>query len=347
MRIWKSILALAATITLSTPAFAWDPQGHKLVGSIADELLNPNAKQKIEKFLGFSLQIAAPWPDCVRSIVHTYNDKPEGSFDYLPTPFHPEYRLPCLLFEGPAELKRMAGYAERNWINCAPTVPRQCHATYHFADVPIQRGRYDRNYAGTSDHDVVSAINAAIAKLKGLPVPKPFSIKDEKEALFLLAHFVGDIHQPLHVGAVYLDANGKLVDPEDNNVDPSTETFGGNAILDGATNLHSEWDEISEAWGPPPPDAEILAAARKIAATPTPGPIEGWAATWASESVMVARDAFAGLTFSAAPEHKWNVNFPNNDKKKYEENADRIKRDQLAKGGARLAQVLNNIWPSP
>ena len=69
MRIWKSILALAATITLSTPAFAWDPQGHKLVGSIADELLNPNARQQVAQILGYSLQVAAPWPDCVRSIV--------------------------------------------------------------------------------------------------------------------------------------------------------------------------------------------------------------------------------------------------------------------------------------
>jgi S1/P1 nuclease len=335
MRMWKFILTVVAIITTGTPAFAWDPQGHKLVGAIADELLTPNAKQQVQKFLGFPLQIAAPWPDCVRSIVHKYDPQPKGSFDYLPSPLHPEYRLPCLLFEGNAELKRMKDYVEANPGN----------ASYHFADVPIQRGRYDRNYAGTGDQDVVSAINAAIAKLKGQPVPKPFFIKDEKEALFLLAHFVGDIHQPLHVGAVYLDANGKLVDPEDKNVDPSTETHGGNAIQDGADNLHSEWDEIPEAWGPPPPDAEILAAARKIAATPTPGAIEGWAATWASESVTVARDAFAGLTFSGAPDHKWNVNFANNDKKKYEENANRIKRDQLAKGGARLAQVLNTIWP--
>jgi hypothetical protein len=332
MRMWKFVLGLIATILAGTPAFAWDPQGHKLVGAITDELLKPNAKQQVDKYLGFSLQIAAPWPDCVRSIVH----KADGKFEYLPSPFHPEYRLPCLLFEGNAELERMKKYVEANPEN----------ASYHFADVPIQRGGYDRKYPGTGDHDVVSAINAAIAKLKGLPVPPAFSIKDEKEALFLLAHFVGDIHQPLHVGAVYLDAaNGKLVDPPDGTKpDPKTETHGGNAIQDGANNLHSEWDEIPEAWGPPPPDAEILAKAREIAATPTPGPIEGWAATWASESVMVSREAFAGLTFSVAP-RGWTVHFTNNDKKKYDENADRIKRAQLAKGGARLAQVLNTIWP--
>ena len=34
-----------------------------------------------------------------------------------------------------------------------------------------------------------------------------------REALRLLAHYVGDIHQPLHVAAVYLDREGRVVDP--------------------------------------------------------------------------------------------------------------------------------------
>jgi len=42
------------------------------------------------------------------------------------------------------------------------------------------------------------------------------------------------LHQPLHVGSVYLDTNGKLVDPDvAHKVDPDTETIGGNAIQDG------------------------------------------------------------------------------------------------------------------
>jgi hypothetical protein len=331
MRIWKSILALAATITFSTSGFAWDPQGHKLVGAIADQMLNANAKQQVAQILGFSLQIAAPWPDCVRSIVHKFDPQPKGSFDYLPSPFHPEYRVPCLLFEGTAEVDRMKDYVERNPANGA----------YHFADVPIQRDGYDRKYPGTSDHDVVSAINAAILVLQDQPAPPPFSIKDKKEALFLLAHFVGDIHQPLHVGAVYLDpANGQLVNPPDGtNPDPKTETQGGNVIRDGGNNLHAKWDEVSDAWGPPP-GAAMLATARGIAATPDP--ISGWAASWASDTVKAAQIAFNGLTFLAtAP--GWTVIYA--DRRKYDQDMDMLKGVQLAKGGARLAQVLNKIWP--
>jgi hypothetical protein len=43
--------------------------------------------------------------------------------------------------------------------------------------------------------------------LKGGAAPAPFSLKDQREALLLLTHYVGDLHQPLHVGAIYLDKN--------------------------------------------------------------------------------------------------------------------------------------------
>jgi hypothetical protein len=337
MRMWKFILAAVATIAVGTPALAWDYQGHEMVGAIADQLLNANAKLQVAQHLGFSLQEAAPWPDCVRSIVH----KDDGNFDYLPSPFHPEYRTPCKSFEGKEELVRMEDYAKRNWVNCTyiPTTAGQCHAAYHFADVAIQRDGYDRRYAGTSDHDVVSAINAAIAVLQDRPAPAPFSIKDKKEALLLLAHFVGDIHQPLHVGAVYLDANGNQVDPDDTGLDPNSETQGGNAIMDGTRNLHSEWDAIPDTWGVTP-DAALLADARAV--PPTQGPIKGWAVSWASDTVKTAQSAFNGLTFSGAP-HGWTVTFA--DRPKYEQDAEKIKWAQLAKGGARLTQVLNSIWP--
>ena len=35
-------------------------------------------------------------------------------------------------------------------------------------------------------------------------------------ALILLAHYIADIHQPLHVGAEYFDQQGRVVDPNEN-----------------------------------------------------------------------------------------------------------------------------------
>ncbi len=67
---------------------------------------------------------------------------------------------------------------------------------------------------------------------------------------------------------------------------------------------------------------------------------------WASDSLLVARDAFAGLTFERIqppPSVKWTVTF--DDLMDYLRRIDTIKRKQLAKAGARLAEILRTIWP--
>jgi len=344
MKIRAWVCGLVFAISAAAPAFPWGFEGHEMVGAIADKMLSHNAREQVHKILGFSLQVAAPWPDCVRSVV-----KQDGTFKYLPPPLHPEYRIPCKPFEadhGAAdEQARMEDYAARNWDNCSDGESnRHCHELFHFADIAIQRGKYDRAFVGTSDHDIVSAINACISVLLDQrPVEGPFAIKDKKEALFLLAHFVGDIHQPLHVGAIYLSPDdGQLVDPDQTGLNRKTETAGGNSIRDGNERLHTEWDGIPSDWGLIP-DAEMLIEARTV--QPTPGLIAVWAARWATESVLKARQAFAGLTFSGAGHQLWDVHFLDNEKQPYDDDATKIKRSQLAKGGARLAQVLNAIWP--
>jgi S1/P1 Nuclease len=349
MKIRAWICGILLSVAASTPAFPWGYEGHEIVGAIADQLLTSNAKQQVQQILGFSLQVAAPWPDCVKSVVHTDNSKfGTLNFTYLPPFQHPEYRTPCMSFEAPAapaEQARMEDYAKRNWVNCTYETDRAglCHEAFHFADVAIQRNHYDRRHVGTSDHDIVSAINAAIFVLQGHRVPPPFSIKDKKEALFLLAHFVGDIHQPLHVGAIYLDPNdGTPVDPDKDGFDATNETAGGNFInYEGQPNLHFYWDEIPKAWGATTPDDAMMAQARAVA--PTTGPLNTWAASWASDTVMKSHDAFAGLTFSAAVNGYWTAQVA--DKPGYEQKADAIARAQIAKAGARLAQLLNSIWP--
>src|SRR5262249_46797677 len=155
------------------------------------------------------------------------------------TPGKAEYRIPCTSFETPVEAARMEDYVARNWSNCAYQAGHGCDESYHFTDVAIQHCDYSRNYTGTSNHDVVGAINAAIAVLQVRPAPMPFSIRDKKEALFLLAHFVGDLHQPLHVGAIYLDRDGQPVNPDLRGLDPATETAGGNFIDDDGRSFHS------------------------------------------------------------------------------------------------------------
>ena len=91
---------------------------------------------------------------------------------------------------------------------------------------------------------MVAAISAAVAVLQGKKAPAPFEIRDEREALRLIAHLVGDIHQPLHVASVYLDADGRPVDPDHDGSDPDSKTRGGNDLRDGSHALHAERDDV-------------------------------------------------------------------------------------------------------
>jgi hypothetical protein len=93
---------------------------------------------------------------------------------------------------------------------------------------------------------VVHILSQAIAVLQGKADatnnPHGFT---KREALFLVAHLTGDIHQPLHVGAVYLDSNDEFVDPKseiDVKSGKAAETHGGNWLMLGSHNLHSLWD---------------------------------------------------------------------------------------------------------
>src|SRR3954469_9072021 len=364
------ILAYVCSFILlqSGHVLAWGYQCHEVVGAIADELIadNPNAKKQVHDILNsplpsndevkqqkdlrlfreVSLQQAGPWADCVKSVAHHDGNR----FKYELDAAHPEYETPCIPFNSALERARMEDYVKRNWSapDCSyhPAGFEQgCHNTYHFDDVAIQRDGYDRNELGTNAHDVVAAINAMIAVLTDKAPQPPFAIRDKKEALLLLTHFVGDLHQPLHVGAVYLDPQGALVDPDAaHTVDEKTETAGGNSISDENVNLHSEWDDIPFDIGLKA-TRELMASARAVSAD-DPSSTDGWAALWATDTILAAHEAFKDLTFGPKADGKWPVSYGSQDRHMaYLHRMDGIKRQQLAKAGARLAEILNTIWP--
>src|SRR6516164_2757340 len=59
-----------------TAASAWGYKGHRVVGSIADQMLHDNAKAQVSQILSYedspdqgvaiTLRIAGPWADCVK-----------------------------------------------------------------------------------------------------------------------------------------------------------------------------------------------------------------------------------------------------------------------------------------
>jgi hypothetical protein len=162
--------------------------------------------------------------------------------------------------------------------------------------------------------------------------------------LRLLAHWVGDIHQPLHVGAVYLDGHGRLLDPDREGLVPDSATAGGNLIKDGRARLHGEWDTIPAALEVPAFAEQGVTLAHAIRATQ--GAVPTWPATWASETVMASHQAFNGLAFGAevhpgTKKRNWPVSEPAD----YPATRAALQKDQLVKAGSRLALVLEKIWP--
>lgn len=342
MKFTQSILMAGAACSLLMPtsaASAWGWQGHEYVGAVAWQLLNPNARNHVSKLLGpgVGLPLAAVWADCAKSV--------KGPPDYK---LSKQFTAKVCDDFSQAERQQMYDYVHRNWSNCQYSHRRaDCHKSFHFADVNVKIHQdYDVSYFGSGPNDVVQAIKATMIVLgckaaTSCAVPQPFNITSKREALLLLAHFAGDEHQPLHVGAVYLDGSAQTTG------DSGAETVGGNALFlaPGGDNLHHVWDTVASAT----PTAQAISQACLIAPlpNPTPEPPE----KWATESVVAAGKAYEGMSFVVDPAEPdptepkaWDIKFV--DKPAYMSELHRVQAKQLIKAGARLAALLNSIWPS-
>jgi S1/P1 Nuclease len=174
----RLLLASLLSIALLSPiqTLAWGRNGHETVGYVAASLIaGTNAGKEVKKLLkpGETMATAAEWPDCAKGF--RYCHKP-------PTP-------------------EMQDFAARN--------PQ--HHNYHYTDVAFQQTEYDASAIGANPDDVVHILGDAILVLKGQPSSNPAHNITKREALFILAHMVGDIHQPLHVGAAYVDSGDQFV----------------------------------------------------------------------------------------------------------------------------------------
>ena len=146
------------------------------------------------------------------------------------------------------------------------------------------------------------------------------------------------------MGAIYLDAGGKEVNPDAGSFDPGSRTRGGNLLIHGRRKLHAEWDAIPRSLNASRFLDEGVAQAKLVALTS--GPVDKWPRTWASETIGVSRAAFAGLNFGAelnAGTHKskWPVTEPAN----YAAHRAALQKEQLVRAGARLAQLLEAVFP--
>lgn len=198
MKKLACVLALSGAF-LSTNALAWGPDGHRAVGSIAEKLIKgSNAEKQVALLLlpGESLESITNWCDGAK-----------GGVGY------------------PAPTDEQAAY----------TAVHPRHNEYHYANVPFQVEHYHDAVVGGSDVDIVQTLKQAIAVLQGKTDPALNPLKfTRRQALLLVAHMTGDIHQPLHMGSAYIGADGKFVVPAKKaDIDAVNvfESRGGNSLL--------------------------------------------------------------------------------------------------------------------
>ena len=339
---------LAALLDAPLAAHAWGPNGHQTVATIAAGLIKGTpAEAQVKNLLGdIPLPLASIWADCVKGI------SPAKNYTYPSPGKYPD----CGPLETPARIAEMADYVARNDRQCTMGMDEDaCHRQTHYADIALQRSRYLPGSTGTRSDDIVGALRQAILVLQRKPAHGQPSFKSQREALLVLVHLVGDVHQPLHVGAIYLDAHGGRVDPDKQGFDEATFTVGGNSLYvvaatpgtgpnsgpgsAGPVKMHTIWDGIPDGFNPDRVDAAWLAEAHKVQANR--GDPADWPARWATQSLGQANLAFQGLKFSAKQGSHWNVSLPSD----YGTRADTIKREQLTIAGAKLAQVLKAVFP--
>jgi hypothetical protein len=188
------------------------------------------------------------------------------------------------------------------------------HHEFHFTDVPVRGGgKYGAGKIGRGEFDVVQMIPFCIRVLRG-EVPETNDRAITKPvAVILLAHYLGDIHQPLHVGAEYFDAGGKPFEPKPTN--PGFADQGGNKLtlftffggnLTSAGKFHGYWDSqtVDNAFGRV---SDKTTATRLAKSEPEGWKLSGASDTWAeklaNEMLPIAAEAHGRLAFKNVTVH--------------------------------------------
>jgi hypothetical protein len=232
------------------------------------------------------------------------------------------------------------------------------HAVSHYTDIPFEEPRYRDDSVGATNVDVVHAISACILILQGKSEEQSvFKDVSPRVALRLLAHFIEDLHQPLHVGTGYLDKTN-FINPNGYKGHYGDDQ-GGNRLLFGGTNkLHFYWDitiveaDMSRAHAATPLDYAKYLQARPAPNWKTSGPFQDWDRAWANESLALSakvhevavKDEDDSQTDyrTGQPRPQWHIQDLSPE---YIEWSKNTAEEQMTKAGYRVAATLEALWP--
>jgi len=232
------------------------------------------------------------------------------------------------------------------------------HSVFHYTDIPFEEPKYRDDSIGATNVDVVHAIPACILILQGKPEAQTlFTNVAPRVALRLLAHYIEDIHQPLHVGAGYLDKT-HFINPN-GYVGHFGDDQGANRLVFGGTNkLHFYWDvtvvqlNMTRAHVDTPQQYAAALLAKPAPDWKTTSSLLEWDRDWANECLALAAKVHdvtvldeddSQLDYRThKPRPIWHIQDLTPE---YIDWSCKTAEVQITKAGYRLAATLEAIWP--
>ena len=342
-RSFSFFLTALLVIAPAGSTFAWGDDGHQTVGKIASLRIKPRTTQKIAQILkpGETLANIASWADTVKERMGKPDPDPDTNA-FLQDIAHNE--------------------KNREW---------------HYDDLPLDCKNYQTCTGFTPENDIVHMLNVCIRTLQGHADPDhPLS---QRNALKLLVHFLGDIHQPLHVGCGFIDVQGPngsitiVKDPALITQKHLPSDRGANQLIidNDRKNLHSFWDfdlVTSLMLAKDKQTSDTLALFLNQTIKPKSnwnpqGAVITWAAQWATDSLHLSRDqtyksvniirqrTITVMTRDGKPvvrngQPVTDIVYDITRASNYEVVNREIVAEQLAKAGFRLAKLLDAIYSS-
>ncbi|WP_299012734.1 S1/P1 nuclease [uncultured Polaribacter sp.] len=173
---------------------------------------------------------------------------------------------------------------------------------------------FDETYATAKKNpkgDLVTGIKKSITILKD----KNSSEEDKVFYLKMLVHFMGDLHQPMHIGRKE-DKGGNTV---------QVQWFGQ------GTNLHAVWDtKMIEEWNMS--YLELADNAKDLSKEQIAAIEQGTIENWVNEVHQITKKVYKSVKSGENLRYRYSYDHFG------------IVRDQLQIGGIRLAKVLNDIY---
>jgi hypothetical protein len=311
-------LPLFAILNLPAPVLAWGCEGHQVIALLAEKHLTPHA-------LAMANQVLAADP--IAPNLSRYCK--EGGIDAIAD--------------------------ASTWADDVRSL-RPHTSPWHYVDIHLGTTRREvEKFCDPKEGCVTRAITDELAILRSA------GADDQKraDALRFLIHFVGDLHQPLHA-ASNNDQGGNCVpvaffDLKPQLRNPQTESY--------APNLHGVWDTNILAKATPGMTVDQAASdldhsfQGKIAHWKRDKlNVNGWA--WESHQIAV-KTVYGKLPArvpvetpqeikSCADDNHVSARMLKLDERieaPYQDKAAPIVRQQVAKAGAHLALILNQLWP--